>query len=58
MPVQVQAHPRTEIPPISIVCEFCDGESKLVSIVPSPENRVYNYECNNGHRSVVTATDT
>jgi hypothetical protein len=47
----------SELPPVSIDCHSCDHEMKLISVVPDGEAIVYAYQCDNGHRHEIVATE-
>jgi hypothetical protein len=49
--------PELTAPPISIACSICSDEMKLVSINPTAQTTIYEYQCANGHRQNIIMTD-
>jgi hypothetical protein len=49
--------PELTAPPISIACSTCSDEMKLVSINPTAETTIYEYQCANGHQHNIIMAD-
>jgi hypothetical protein len=49
--------PELTAPPISLACSICSDEMKLVSINPTSETTIYEYQCANGHRHKIVMAD-
>jgi hypothetical protein len=49
--------PPSTAPPISIACGTCGNEMKLVSVDPTAESTIYEYQCAKGHRHKIVTAD-
>jgi hypothetical protein len=44
-------------PPISITCDICSREMRLVTVIPMLDDTTYTYACANGHRYQIVTAD-